>query len=188
MQSSFIKEFPNAVPDEQCEGLISYFERKIADGSTFIHDGSSANGDGRNRSDTAIYLNQMNADIAGVVTSAVRSCWEMYVDDFKFLNGVNVISYHLKMQRTLPMGGFHSWHWEHRGDHDYRNRMAVWTLYLTTHEDEGETEFLAHGLKVKPEKGKFCIFPADYTAVHRGNPVYTKPKYIVTGWYEYNGL
>lgn len=184
--ASFIREYPNAVSRKDCAYLIDYFERYLSDGSAFVHNGNEDNNGGANRVDQAIFLNQVDNNCAGIANKAVEGCWKDYIDEFKFLDTVSVASYQCKMQKTPPMGGFHSWHWEHAGLNGFRNRMAVWTLYLTDHEDEGETEFLAHGLKVKPEAGKFCIFPADYTAVHRGNPVYSKPKYIVTGWYEYN--
>lgn len=186
METNFIKEYPDTLTKQECVKVINRFEELRCIFPSFEADGSTDQGGGIIRSDTALYLSRTDADLHNFVTEKVGHCWGKYIEEFRFLQGKKVISYESKMQKTEPMGGFHMWHWEHGGKHEYRNRMAVWTLYLTDHEDEGETEFLAHGLKVKPEAGKFCIFPADYTAVHRGNPVYSKPKYIVTGWYEYN--
>ena len=189
METSFIREYPGVLTGLECENLITFFESALVQDNIFVSNGAQDNGGGINRSDTAIYLERVSTETNEKVFDVVRRCWEQYVTEFKFLQNTGVVSYTSKMQKTPPMGGFHSWHWEHNyAPHDIsnRNRLAVWTLYLTTHEDEGETEFLAHGLKVKPEAGKFCIFPADYTAVHRGNPVYKKNKYIVTGWYEYH--
>lgn len=188
MEKSFIREYPNCMSLQECAAAIASFEDLTNNQNIFIDAGSEANGGGTNRSDIAIYLEQTNQKLNQKVNKIVGECWEKYIQEFAFLQNQPVISYCSKMQKTLPMGGFHVWHWEHTytpQSISNRNRMAVWTLYLTDHENEGETEFLAHGIKVKPEKGKFCIFPADYTGVHRGNPVYEKDKYIITGWYEY---
>ena len=184
--TNFIKEYHNAISVKECEKLINFFDNQIASGNVMLSQGEVDNGGGINRKDTAIFLDQVSSQINSGINKIVETCWHKYVDDFPFLMKTAVVSYASKMQKTPPHGGFHTWHWEHNGEHTFRNRLATWTLYLTDHEDEGETEFLAHGLKVKAEAGKFCIFPADYTAVHRGNPVYSKPKYIITGWYEYN--
>ena len=186
METNFIRQYRNTISSKECEKIIRFFEDTVSAGFTFVGDGSEENGGSGNRVDTSILLDKASMEITKKINEIVINCWSAYVTDLPFLKDYPVASYTLKMQKTPEMGGFHMWHFEHGGQNVYRNRMAVWTLYLTDHEDEGETEFLAHGLKVKPEAGKFCIFPADYTAVHRGNPVYSKPKYIITGWYEYN--
>jgi len=61
-------------------------------------------------------------------------------------------------------------------------RTLVWMTYLNDVEDGGETEFPMFGLKVKPEKGKTLIWPAEWTHAHRGAVVTKGPKYIITGW------
>ena len=48
---------------------------------------------------------------------------------------------------------------------------------------EAETEFLYQKRRIKPETGTLLIWPAGMTHVHRGNTVFTKDKYILTGWY-----
>lgn len=184
-EASFIRRYKEMLPLSECQKFIDYFNFATQKGNVGISSGSADNGGGINRTDTAIFLDRANPDLNGVVNRVLENCWHQYVEEFSFLSNVTVVTYASKMQRTPPSGGFHMWHWEHAHRHMNRDRMAVWTLYLTTHEDEGETEFLAHGLKVPAIAGDVCIFPADYTGVHRGNPVYTKDKYIVTGWFEY---
>ena len=186
IETNFIREYKNAFDSQDCLSLIDFFDATLSNGSIAIAKGAEDTDGGHMRYDETIYLEKTKCNLINKITHCVETCWLKYSEEFPFLQKQGIISYTQKMQKTKPMGGFHNWHWEHNSLGMNRNRMAVWTLYLTDHEDEGETEFLAHGLKVKPEKGKFCIFPADYTAVHRGNPVYSKDKYIVTGWYEYN--
>jgi len=182
--TDFVREYHNVLSGEACELFCAFFD-KVVDGKIVtIHKGEEHNGGANNRVDDAIFLQNVDAARARIISDIVKDCWDKYIEEFSFLRDYPVISHTMKFQRTPPSGGFHAWHWEHSSSVEFRSRMAVWTLYLTDHEDEGETEFLAYGRRVKAEAGKFCIFPADYTAVHRGNPIYTKPKYILTGWYE----
>ena len=58
--------------------------------------------------------------------------------------------------------------------------------YLNDVPKDGETEFFHYGLKIKPEKGKTIIWPAEWTHAHRGNPTTVKEKYITTGWLSFS--
>ena len=90
----------------------------------------------------------------------------------------------MKVQKTPPRGGFHNWHCEHGREDNASFRTLVWTFYLNDIPDgEGETEFLEYGVRVQPKKGDLCLFPAGWTHTHRGNAVYSRDKYIATGWY-----
>ena len=62
------------------------------------------------------------------------------------------------------------------------HRMHAWMTYLNDVSNGGETEFPMFGLKVKPEKGKTLIWPAEWTHAHMGAVVETGKKYIITGW------
>jgi len=89
-----------------------------------------------------------------------------------------------KWQKTEPhQKGFSGWHTE-QGPEDAGNRSLVWMLYLNDVEKGGETEFLYQGISVKPEAGRFVLWPAGVTHPHRGNPPYSNTKYILTGWLE----
>ena len=49
----------------------------------------------------------------------------------------------------------------------------------------GISEFLYEKLRVRPRKGLGVMFPAGWTFQHRGNPVHTADKYMITGWWHY---
>ena len=51
--------------------------------------------------------------------------------------------------------------------------------------EKGETEFLYYPTRIKPEEGKFILFPGSFTHTHRGNQPLSGDKYILTGWVEY---
>jgi hypothetical protein len=95
------------------------------------------------------------------------------------MNNKNII----KVQKTLPMGGYHTWHFEN-GEISTYDRILVWMVYLNDMPPgEGETEFLYQRMRIPPTKGTVLMWPAGMTHVHRGLTVHTRPKYIATGWF-----
>ena len=87
----------------------------------------------------------------------------------------------IKLQKTKPSEGYHVWHYE-AAEHETMNRICFFILYLNDVAEGGETEFLKQSIRVVPEKGTLIIAPANYTAMHRGNPPLSNDKYILTGW------
>ncbi len=90
----------------------------------------------------------------------------------------------IKIQKTLPQGGYHVWHCEHANIETGR-RFAFIILYLNDVESGGETEFLYQSARVEVAQGRLILSPASYTHMHRGNPPLSGPKYILTAWLEF---
>jgi len=108
-----------------------------------------------------------------------------YTERYSILNTINVHSiYDMKVQKTLPGEGYHSWHFENMGK-GFTDRILAFSLYLNDVEEGGETEFLYQKCRFKPEKNTLLLWPASYTHVHRGNQPLSGEKYILTGWIEY---
>jgi prolyl 4-hydroxylase len=121
---------------------------------------------------------------AGHLNKCVNEYLELYpqaanYSAFGIESGVNV-------QKYYPTGGFKTWHCERfsAAPHIAR-RHLVFMTYLNDVSDKGETEWYHQKFKLKPEKGKTIIWPADWTFTHRGVPSPTETKYIITGWLEY---
>ena len=118
----------------------------------------------------------------------LQKCVDAYVENFPLMQGSNVKSTTMKIQRTRPGEGYHIWHSEYHPSIGNNNRVLVFSLYLNTlgPEDGGETEFLHQRVRLKPEQGTVVMWPAGFTHHHRGNTVLGKTnKYIVTGWFHY---
>jgi len=94
-------------------------------------------------------------------------------------------SKYIKIQKTSPTQGYHTWHCENDAETGCNERLLSWILYLNDVEEGGETEFLYQSLRFKPKAGTFILFPAHFTHTHRGNPPLNGTKYIATGWIEY---
>jgi hypothetical protein len=108
-----------------------------------------------------------------------------YQSKFQYSNTVNKIelqSYNL--QRYLPGEGFYRWHCENPGFGPELHRCFAWMVYLND-VDDGGTEFLYQNHTEKAEAGKFLMWPAWWTHMHRGQISETKTKYILTGWFRY---
>ena len=113
-----------------------------------------------------------------------EDCTRQYLQEYHdFIDIENVQQVAMKIQKTLPGGGYHTFHCENIAPGNY-NRLLVTMLYLNDVDDGGETEFLHQSKRVKPEEGTFLIWPAGFTHMHRGNPPLKGEKYIVTSWVE----
>ena len=78
-----------------------------------------------------------------------------------------------QLQKTPPGKGY-TWHSD-----CFPGRLITYIFYLNSVE-EGHTEFYS-GAKIQPQKGRICIFPADWTYFHQGLPP-KQDKYIAIGW------
>jgi hypothetical protein len=128
-----------------------------------------------------------DADTANVFFDGLQGCYQRYVDQYSVLANERINADTMKIQCTSPGGGYHVWHGE-QGNGAHANRALVYSLYLNTIAPDaaGETEFLYHQLRVRPEENMMVVWPAAFTHAHRGNTLFgDKEKYIVTGWFYY---
>tara|TARA_R110002049_G_C8898573_1_gene541385 strand:+ start:100 stop:696 length:597 start_codon:yes stop_codon:yes gene_type:complete len=185
---TFIGTYENLAPDDYCDKMIEAWEKiynnaSLREGGS---DGTITNGGVEARKDFALYFNHERnntADLQQQTNKILNEGLKKYVAEYPSLEMRQYYSVGIKVQKTPPKGGFHSWHSEHNIG-EASTRVLTWTIYLNDIPDgEGETEFLEYGIKVKPKKGTVCFFPASWTHTHRGNAVYTHNKYIATGWY-----
>tara|TARA_R100001591_G_C4315094_1_gene173928 strand:- start:251 stop:850 length:600 start_codon:yes stop_codon:yes gene_type:complete len=185
---TFIGSYENLAPDDYCDRMIDAWERIYSNSSlqSLGQDGTVTNGGVQNRKDFALYFDEERNnthDLQQQTNQILDEGLKKYGAEYPSLEMKQFYSHRIKVQKTPPKGGFHSWHCEH-AQGEASTRILVWTIYLNDIPDgEGETEFFEFGIKVKPKKGLVCFFPASFTHTHRGNAVYTHNKYIATGWY-----
>lgn len=188
MEETYIRHWDNAMSEYDCDRIIAKFE-SMSDVSYLSGDyidGSKQFGNKLIRKDYSLFFEQLCGKEAQEIQAVVGEKMTEYREEFVGLQNMGgLVSYTCKVQKTPPKGGFHTWHCEHGTTISSYRRVAVWLLYLTTHEGSGDTEFLQQGLKFEPKKGTLVIWPAGFTHPHRGNPVYDKDKYIATGWFEF---
>ena len=90
----------------------------------------------------------------------------------------------LKYHIVHAGGGYHRWHTEWDVVPPNDRRILVWHISLTSHENEGELEFLYFNNRIKSKAGRLIIWPASFPYVHRGNTIRSDTeKHYLTGWY-----
>jgi len=85
------------------------------------------------------------------------------------------------VQRYLPGDHFSNLHSE-RTHLSKIHRVFAFMTYLNDVEEGGTTDFHHYDLKIKPQRGKTLIWPAEWTHAHTGSVLNDGKKYIVTGW------
>lgn len=92
----------------------------------------------------------------------------------------------INLQKYLAgEGGYPHWHSEiypRDPNADTLHRVLLFTIYLNSPPEAGETEFYYQQRKIRPETGSLLIAPAGFTHTHRGNMPIGGDKYIATSW------
>jgi hypothetical protein len=188
MIKEFYKEgigvFENVASSEYCQKMIDKFEQISELSPSAIHHNEIDYNGADNRRDQAIFFEQHFRDMCEETYQYLNQALSLYVKEYPGLKKLNICATHVKVQKTLPKGGYHVWHNEQASDIESIGRVLVWTLYLNDiPEGQGETEFLYQGFRLHPKMGTVCFFPACWTHYHRGNLMVDSTKYIATGWY-----
>ena len=192
--TDFIYRRKNALSDSLCRSFIETFET-----DTENHSKGSVNVRGVVKDD---YAGKQSTDISFQPTDLNRPRWKFLLTELinvlelgkidyiqQFYRGMEVIDpweiYHtFNIQRYLPGEGYSEYHCERAGM-TTGNRMGVWMIYLNDVYDRGWTEFYYQQHFEKAEAGKLCIWPTDFTHLHRGIISHTETKYIITGWFSW---
>ena len=159
-QDNFIGIYKDVFEEGYCEHLISEFNRLKGEGAGFDrNNGEGAPSHVKNdysmglniKSHTAIPFN--GADTADIFFNGLQACYQRYTSQYSVLSSERINADTMKIQCTSPGGGYHVWHGE-QGNGAHANRALVYSLYLNTIPPDagGETEFLYHRLRVRPEK------------------------------------
>lgn len=187
---TFIRIWQNLVPAPLCDDTIKTFEDILKDPTKkeVIQDNTKQFKDfNLGRKDLAIFYDDDRLELSNyceAFNQVLHYCLMSYIGEFGQLGTVSMNNKNIiKVQKTMPMGGYHTWHFE-SGEKATHDRILVWMIYLNDMPPgEGETEFLYQGMRIPPTKGTVVIWPAGMTHVHRGLTVHTEPKYIATGWF-----
>jgi len=189
--SDFIGVWKDHVPKIICDKAIKHIDDILENASYnngktehFIMEGDQQfPSKNLGRKDYSLILNHSDGLLNHELMQYLHACFLDYLNEYGQLQNSSMVSTESKLQRTEPEGGYHVWHYEDAG-YEFAQRVLVWMIYLNdVPEGEGETEFLYQRRRIPPKAGTCVIWPASYTHVHRGNPVYSQNKYILTGWY-----
>lgn len=191
MQNNYngIEEYTDAFEKEYCDEVIRHFELMRESNITNLQNDIGKNSDERIVFDWAYTQNQIHYDF-NLCKYFYARLNEIYISQYQEKYDMLKKSQQhtpkgMSVQKTKPYQGYHAWHQE-TADIGSGARILTYMLYLNDVDKGGETEFLYQGLKITPEAGKLVFFPCGFTFPHRGNPIYTGEKYVITGWYTYD--
>ena len=192
--TNFIYRREHALSNSLCRSFIETFETDTENQSK-----GSVNVRGEVVDD---YPGKQSTDISFMPKDLKRPRWKFLLTELinalelgkadysqQFYRGIEQldpfeISHTFNIQRYLPGEGYSNYHCERAGL-TTGNRMGVWMIYLNDVYDRGWTEFYYQQHFEKAEAGKLCIWPCDFTHLHRGVISHTETKYIITGWYSW---
>ena len=175
----------NIENDSLCERIVSFFEEnKDLQSQGAVGDGVDEKI--KKSTDITIYPNNLKEEkffLFKDYLNSLNKCYQDYRETYPFLKKfiTKVDLGYFNIQKYLPGGHFAELHSE-RTSLQNLHRLFAWMTYLNDVDDGGTTDFDYFDIKVKPEKGKTLIWPAEWTHAHTGSILKTGKKYIITGW------
>ena len=175
----------NIENDSLCEKIVSFFEEnKDLQSQGAVGDGVDEKI--KKSTDITIYPNNLKDEkffLFKDYLNSLNKCYQDYRETYPFLKKfiTKVDLGYFNIQKYLPGGHFAELHSE-RTSLQNLHRLFAWMTYLNDVDDGGTTDFDYFDIKVKPEKGKTLIWPAEWTHAHTGSILKSGKKYIITGW------
>ena len=175
----------NIENDSLCEKIVSFFEEnKDLQSQGAVGDGVDEKI--KKSTDITIYPNNLKEEkffLFKDYLNSLNKCYQDYRETYPFLKKfiTKVDLGYFNIQKYLPGGHFAELHSE-RTSLQNLHRLFAWMTYLNDVDDGGTTDIDYFDIKVKPEKGKTLIWPAEWTHAHTGSILKSGKKYIITGW------
>jgi prolyl 4-hydroxylase len=174
---NFIEKYK--VPENICDELLIYYNKNTE--YTYKRKDIKMTND-------SVFFNSSQHPTILKFFLEISKAIKHYMEKYNLIESL-ITSVDNKIQHYQPGVGYTTLHYErHLSGSQARNRQVVYMLYLNTIKEEGGTEFPFQGVITKPVKGDLILWPADFTHPHRGIIAPKEEKFIVTGWFEYNGF
>ena len=175
----------NLERNDLCEKIILFFQNN----KDLHSQGMTSRGKNlevKKRTDISVKPNDLKNEKFSLLKEYIHElhkCYLDYLEQWSFLKSI---------ASKMDIGPFNIGEYL-KGDHFsnmHSERVSINTLhrlfafmtYLNDVEDGGETTFSHYNIKIKPEKGKTIIWPAEWTHAHSGEILKSGKKYIITGW------
>ena len=181
----------NIQNDELCDKIVAFFQNNPQLQKKGVTTENTVNEKVKKTTDITINPNSLkNNDHELFVNyfNHLNECFLDYKEEFPFLKTfIKKISIGpFNIQKYLPGDHFSRLHSE-RTSVNTLQRLFAWMTYLNDVKEEngGSTDFDYYKIKVKPERGKTLIWPAEWTHAHYGSILKNGEKYIITGWIDF---
>ena len=177
----YIKTYPKIFSNEECEGLIEYFEEAKA------HHVETKMAAHRQFWELNLMDHSGQSNMNLELYNRFSSIMDRYKIDTK-LHPKQWPEKHsweaLRLKKYEANVGHFLDHVD-VGSYESARRFLVFFVYLNDVKEGGETEFVGLDLQVAPECGKVLLFPATWEYIHRGNVLVDEDKYILGSYLHY---
>lgn len=179
----FIKIYENALEPNICDTLISIFDKNKNMHERFDQHGypNFTQFNLTRNKDISSEINKVHNYIVKK-TIIYKNIYYNYVDHRVFPEKNSYEQFRIKKYEVGGNDRFDTHVDVTDSNSCFRFLSFLW--YLNTVDNGGETVF--SDLKISPKKGNLLIFPPLWMFPHRGNPPVSGPKYIMSGYLEYN--
>tara|TARA_R100000008_G_C3510891_1_gene128752 strand:- start:98 stop:670 length:573 start_codon:yes stop_codon:yes gene_type:complete len=183
---SFVEIYDNALTKEECDILISEFEKSYKIRGSVLRGGNRiVDKEIKDSIELDDCFFSKSTLISSIISTRLDICLEKYKK--KYAEDINTFL-HIKRFDNYTFkkfdgedAGFKTWHCEHVEGDEAPKRVLVWSFYLN---DAKGTEFKYYPT-VHAKRGRCAIFPASFNYMHRSAPN-KGIKYITTGWVSYD--
>ena len=182
LNSSFIEIYDNALSHEECDILISRFERSEQGRGAVWNNGQMGIDLSVKDSIELPNLRFSNGDlISNLIRTKLQFSINKYIKKYSHIPQLNTwgVEDGYTFKKFEKGGGYKSWHHEH-GPKNQSERILAWMFYLN---DASGTEFM-HYPTVRAKIGRCVIWPAGLTHMHKSQ-INKGLKYIISGWIGY---
>jgi len=175
----FILQIDDAFSENSCQQIKNLFDGNR--GKERIEKGGAPNF-------TQLNISQHLPDLVEPITNSVVSHLEQYEEKFEkfsafFPEDICLEEFRIKCYDSEKRDRF-DLHVDVT-DQDSSVRMLAFLYYLNDDFTGGETIFPDHDLIVTPKTGSVIIFPPTWQYPHKGTPVRTGKKYILSTYLHY---
>lgn len=189
--NNFIGTYDNVLTTDECSSVVKYFEEmrkyNLVYSRQEFNDGLAHHKMDETcfLMDPEVFYLESTHPVLSLMLDKVWKCYKDYIGTYSILQeSQKQVITSVRLQKTVPGGGYHDWHYESNGK-AHSHRVLAFMVYLNDVVIGGETEFLYQHLRVSPAAGRVVIWPATFTHAHRGNQPISGVKYIATGWIEF---
>ena len=179
----FIEIYDEALPSENCDKLIEYFNNSPQTPGMVGDFKISPNHKKSTELDNSWFsLHNVARDL---IYNYLSTYTNKYVEKYYSIQPQCIGNWGVDDGFTLKKfegedDGFKKWHTEH--SIPFPNRILVWMFYLN--DAQSGTDFINFP-RVDAKKGRLVIWPSSWTHTHRSAPN-KGLKYIISGWYSFH--
>ena len=183
MTVNFIEIYDDALPSENCDKLIEYFNNN-PQGEGWVGP-YIAKPNEKKSTELLDSVFRSHPLVYQLINPTIKEYTNRYVE--KYIPLQHMDEWGIDGEFTLMKfegedEGFKYWHTEHGIYAPYR--ILVWMFYLN--DAESGTEFFYHP-NIESKKGRLVIWPAGWTHYHRSE-LNKGIKYVMSGWYSFKEI